>query len=99
MAKAALARLVVVATGAALAATAAWMGAPAGLAQAKNGGTTSQAPAHVDWPMHNLDLRNGRYSPLDEINASTVQNLKLKWSVDVDERTLIRQVTPIVLNG
>ena len=35
--------------------------------------TPAQSPAgsaNVDWPLHNLDLRNSRYAALDEINTS-----------------------------
>ena len=31
----------------------------------------TQGGTAVNWPLHNLDLRNSRYAALDEINTST----------------------------
>ena len=33
-----------------------------------------------DWPRHNLDEYNSRFSPLGEIDRSNVGSLELKWS-------------------
>jgi PQQ-dependent dehydrogenase (methanol/ethanol family) len=61
--------------------------------------TRAQAGAAGDWPSHNLDLRNSRYSPLDQINTSNVGQLKQQWSVQATGKDVIRQVTPLVVDG
>jgi quinoprotein glucose dehydrogenase len=45
------------------------------------------------------DVRNGRYSPLDEINTSNIGTLTLKWSSDLPSSESIAQVTPLVVDG
>ena len=40
--------------------------------------TPPGAGANFDWPLHNLDVRNSRYAPLDEINASNAARRWLK---------------------
>jgi quinoprotein glucose dehydrogenase len=57
------------------------------------------SPGRSDWPMYNLDLRNSRFSPLDEINTTNVSRLTVKWSAAVGEKENINQVTPIVVDG
>src|SRR5262245_23843675 len=52
-----------------------------------------------DWPSHNLDQRNSRYSPLDQINTSNASQLKQQWSVKAGDKEVIRQVTPLVIDG
>ena len=32
-----------------------------------------------DWPLNNHDLANSRYAPLDQINASNVGSLAVRW--------------------
>jgi quinoprotein glucose dehydrogenase len=59
----------------------------------------SAAAGRSDWPMYNLDLRNSRFSPLDEINTSNVTRLTRKWSAAVGERENINQVTPLAVDG
>ena len=48
-------------------------------AVALTGQAGAQAPAgpggSFDWPLHNLDVRNSRYAPLDEINTSNVARM------------------------
>lgn len=61
-------------------------------ARAQGSGTT-------DWSMHNVDLRNSRYSPLDEINTTNVGALTMKWSFDTGGAENIAQVTPLVVDG
>jgi quinoprotein glucose dehydrogenase len=87
--------------GAAVLATALWIGL-AGRAQQSN---TSQ-PKTGDWPMYNHDLASTRYSPLTQITAKNVANLKLAWSLPLrPNRTAgggaapYSQATPIVING
>ena len=63
--------------------------------------TRAQGPAggNTAWSLHNGDLGNGRYAPLDEINVSNVGRMGLKWSFEVGAAETIRQVTPVVLDG
>jgi PQQ-dependent dehydrogenase (methanol/ethanol family) len=55
--------------------------------------------AKRDWPLHNLDLFNSRYSPLDEISASNVSKLMHKWSREISRTDNIGQATPLVIDG
>lgn len=50
-----------------------------------------------DWPLHNRDLYNGRFSPLTDINVSNADRLTLKWSFPAGVN--IGEVTPLVLDG
>lgn len=50
-----------------------------------------------DWPLHNLDVSNRRYSPLNEIDVSNAGKLTLKWSFDAEMS--IAAVTPLVIDG
>ena len=65
--------------------------------------THAQAPggagANVDWPLHNLDLRQGRYAQLDEINTSNAGKLTLQWSYDAGAVDNISRNTPLVIDG
>ena len=69
--------------------------------------TRAQRVSSGDWPSHNLDLYNGRYSPLDQINTSNVGQLTEQWSTHSGSEskgpgyagTGIRQVTPLVIDG
>ena len=51
----------------------------------------------IDWPLHNLDVSNRRYSPLNQIDASNASKLTLKWSYDAGAQ--IGEITPVVING
>src|SRR5688572_3621052 len=59
----------------------------------------SAPPPAADWPMHNRDVRSTRYSPLDEINASNVSRLAVKWSFQPTGGLNISSVTPLVVQG
>lgn len=61
----------------------------------------AQAPAgaNADWALHSLDLRNGRYATLDEINSSNAARLTLKWSYDGGAADNIGRNTPLVIDG
>ena len=52
-----------------------------------------------DWPLHNLDLHNGRFSPLDQINRSNADRLAVKWSFELPAGISLGSSTPIVVNG
>jgi glucose dehydrogenase len=53
-------------------------------------------PDGTDWPTHNFDLHNTRFSPLTEINTTNVAKLTLKWSA---EYVGTSEQTPLVVNG
>ena len=70
------------------------------------GRTTSQgalpnitAGGQTNWTSHNVDLYNRRYSPLDEVNATNVDQLVERWSVVVPAGVDVGQVTPLVVDG
>ncbi len=71
-----------------LAATAAW-GAAAPQAQSPG----------ADWPLHNLDEYNSRFSPLTAIDRSNVGALELKWSLQTDVTMRVGEVSPLVIDG
>ena len=48
-----------------------------------------------DWPLHNLDPANSRYAGLDQINASNVTSLAVRWLY----HTGSGRATPIVVDG
>ena len=50
-----------------------------------------------DWPLHNLDLFNRRYSSANEIDPSNASKLTLKWSFDAEGG--IGEITPLVVDG
>jgi glucose dehydrogenase len=95
----ALGRVGSLAAACSLATLAVWIG-PTTRAQTSNS-TPRQASqsGDVDWRSHNFDVRNGHYSPVDDINVSNVAQLTLKWSFGVDTEDIITQVTPIVVDG
>src|SRR5262245_58860720 len=53
----------------------------------------------TSWTAHNGDAANSRFSPLDQINASNVGKLALKWTYEVPKGATIRQQTPLVVDG
>src|SRR5829696_3487804 len=72
-------------------------------AVALGGPARAQPPAgpggSFDWPLHNLDVRNTRYAPLDEINTSNVARMTVKWSYDAGAVDNIGRNTPLVVDG
>ena len=58
----------------------------------------AMAGAHGDWTVYGGDLANTRYAASDQINASNVQDLRLKW---IFQTGIIGsfQATPIVEDG
>jgi glucose dehydrogenase len=71
-------------------------GGPPGWSPQRTAPSPAQAAA-ADWPLHNLDLANSRYSPLSEINVSNVGQLRQKWSYPAGVN--IGEVTPLVVDG
>ena len=59
----------------------------------------SPLPDGANWTLHNVDVRNSRYSPLDEINASNAGRLTSSWTFDVAASETLNQVTPLVVDG
>ena len=74
-----------------LAAALAWGAAPAA--------AQGVGEAGDDWPRHNLDEYNSRFSPLAEIDRSNVGSLELKWSMRTDVTMRVGEVTPLVVDG
>ena len=75
-------------------------------AEAGQGTTTRQgtpptisAGGRTDWSSHNLDLHNGRYAELDQINTGNANRLRSAWSFDVPAGVDVSQVTPLVVDG
>lgn len=52
-----------------------------------------------NWASHNLDLRNSRYAPINEINTGNVGSLALKWSYNASGADNISRGTPLVVDG
>src|SRR4051812_47196985 len=48
----------------------------------------------ADWPMYNRDLGGTRYSPLTQINATNVANLKMAWSYRLSNPAAPRGAAP-----
>ena len=51
----------------------------------------------TDWADHNGDITNSRYSALDQITPSNIDDLGLAWSYDAPAP--IREQTPLVIDG
>jgi outer membrane protein assembly factor BamB len=61
--------------------------------------TSIGQPAAADWPLHNRDVRNTRYSPLNQIDASNVGRLAVSWSFQAPGGINISATTPLVVQG
>ena len=65
-----------------------------------SGGLTFEQIVHAkpcDWPTYHGDIGGNRHSPLDQINASNVKNLAVKWIFPINLFAL--EVTPVVVDG
>lgn len=51
------------------------------------------------WPLHGLDAQERRYSPLDQVNRETVNQLGLAWYHQFDDSDRGQEATPIVVNN
>jgi quinohemoprotein ethanol dehydrogenase len=71
----------------------------AGIGTWSVGPTRAQGRTSGDWPSHNLDIRNSRYSPLDQINTSNAGRLTEQWSIQASGADIITQLTPLVVDG
>ena len=88
------ARFTTVATALSLGALTTWLVMPV-----RAQGGVQELGAQNDWRLHNFDLHSSRYSPADEINASNVGRLTLKWSIETGGSDTITQATPLVVDG
>src|ERR1700722_10399750 len=52
-----------------------------------------------DWPLHNLDLANGRFSPLTEINTTNAGTLVQKWQLDLPKPVTVGSMMALVVDG
>jgi glucose dehydrogenase len=52
-----------------------------------------------DWPLHNYDIKNGRFAPHQQINTTNVERLVVKWTFDMPAKESIASVTPLVVDG
>jgi glucose dehydrogenase len=53
----------------------------------------------VDWPLHNVDLRNSRFAPFDDINTGNVASLVEKWQYPTSAADNISRGTPLAVDG
>jgi alcohol dehydrogenase (cytochrome c) len=58
---------------------------------------TLRSPAPADWPAWRRDRAGTGYSPLDQINRSTVRRLHLAWASTLEAGSL--EPEPLVFNG
>jgi alcohol dehydrogenase (cytochrome c) len=61
--------------------------------------TATAAAANVDWPMFGNNTDNNRYSPLTQINASTVSKLGIAWTQNEGQNQTTFETVPLVING
>ena len=67
---------------------------------AQGGGQAAWVPGRPgDWLLHNLDLHNRRFSPLDQVNRTNADKLTVKWTVELPKNISLGSATPIVRNG
>ena len=62
-------------------------------------GSVSAQSDTANWPSQNLNIENSRYSTLDQIDTSNVDQLTMLWSFEPGLRDDIAQVTPLVVDG
>jgi len=68
-------------------------------AQRDTGRVPAPAGGDGDWPLHNLDLQNRRFSPLDQISRANADKLVVKWSLDLPKNVSVGSATPVVVRG
>src|SRR5580765_1372605 len=60
----------------------------------------SNAASTVNWPLHNLDLAGGRFSPMDQITTANVATLAPRWLFQTGVIDGVsNQTTPVVVDG
>ncbi|MGH9143063.1 MAG: pyrroloquinoline quinone-dependent dehydrogenase [Vicinamibacterales bacterium] len=54
----------------------------------------------VNWPLHNLDLAGGRFSPMEQINTTNVATLTPRWLFQTGVIDGVsNQTTPVIVDG
>src|SRR4051794_36972107 len=54
----------------------------------------------VNWPLHNLDLAAGRFSPMEQINTANVATLAPRWLFQTGVIDGVsNQTTPVIVDG
>ncbi len=53
----------------------------------------------ADWAIYGLDNNEQRFSPLTQINASTISKLGLAWSMELPPQARSMQGTPLAIDG
>jgi len=56
-------------------------------------------PKPGEWPTYHGNLRGNRFSPLDQINATTIHSLAPKWMFTIQGAPRALQMTPVVVDG
>jgi len=56
-------------------------------------------PRPGEWPTYNGNLSGNRFSPLDQINATTIHSLAPKWIFTIHGAPRALQMTPLVVDG
>src|SRR5205823_14352485 len=64
----------------------------------KSGGKYRRVTSEVDWASHDGSNTGNRYSPLAQINKTTVARLAPKWIYTLQNTTRL-EVTPVVAGG
>jgi alcohol dehydrogenase (cytochrome c) len=64
----------------------------------RTGETWRRVTSQTDWPTYHGDLRGNRYSPLDQIDRTTVSRLAPAWVFTLPGAGSL-QVTPVVVDG
>jgi alcohol dehydrogenase (cytochrome c) len=60
----------------------------------------AQSSGTVNWPLHNLDLAGGRFSPMDQITAANVATLAPRWLFQTGVIDGVsNQTTPVIVDG
>ena len=60
----------------------------------------AQSSGTVNWPLHNLDLAGGRFSPMDQINTANVATLTPRWLFQTGVIDGVsNQTTPVIVDG
>ncbi len=76
---------------------------PPGAPQVAGAAATVEFLRGADWPSYNRDLAGTRFSPLDQISPTNVDELRQAWSYPLgpDAETTVggSQLTPLVIDG
>src|SRR5215831_5398932 len=58
-----------------------------------------ERPKAGEWPTYHGTLSGNRFSPLDQINTTTIHSLAPKWMFTIQGAPRALQTTPIVVDG